>query len=98
MRSDGQSVSVLEAVMRGSIFAVSTLGLVSLVAATPASAGLGGEAAELVAARHNALAGDIVSARDAELLKRWGCLSGSRAAICQPRAHRRYKRRGRRRR
>jgi len=84
--------------MRGLIFAISILGLVSLVAATPASAGLGGEAAELVGARMNALAGDIVSERDAELLERYGCLSGSRAAICQPRSHRRYKRRRTRRR
>ncbi len=84
--------------MRRMIFAVSTLGLVSLVAAVPASAGLGGEAAELVNARANARAGGPVSARDRELLERWGCLSGSRAAICQPRGHRRYKRRWRRRR
>ena len=72
--------------------------LIMLVAAGPASAGAGGEAGELHAARLNALAGDIVSARDAELLERYGCLSGSRAAICQPQSHRRYKRRRRRRR
>ena len=84
--------------MRRFILAVSALGLVSLVAAGPASAGLGGEAAELVNARANARAGGPVSARDAELLERWGCLSGTRAAICQPRTHRRYKKRRRRRR
>ena len=84
--------------MRRFILAVSALGLVSLVAAGPASAGLGGEAAEVVAARANARAGGPVSARDVELLERWGCLSGTRAAICQPRSHRRYKRRRRRRR
>ena len=72
--------------------------LIMLVAAGPASAGAGGEAGELHAARLNALAGDIVSARDAELLERWGCLSGTRSAFCQPRAYRRYKRRRRRRR
>ena len=83
--------------MRRFILAVSALGLVSLVAAGPA-AGLGGEAAELVNARANARAGGPVSARDAELLERWGCLSGTRAAICQPRTHRRYKKRRRRRR
>ena len=83
--------------MRRFILAVSALGLVSLVAAGPASA-LGGEAAELVNARGNARAGGPVSARDAELLERWGCLSGTRAAICQPRSHRRYKKRRRRRR
>ena len=84
--------------MRRFILAVSALGLVSLVTAGPASAGLGGEAAELVNARANARAGGPVSARDAELLERWGCLSGTRAAICQPRTHRRYKKRRRRRR
>ncbi len=72
--------------------------LIMLVAAGPASAGAGGEAGELHAARLNALAGDIVSARDAELLERYGCLSGSRAAICQSQSHRRYRRRRRRRR
>jgi hypothetical protein len=72
--------------------------MIMLTSAGPALALAGGEAAELVAARMNALAGDPVSARDAELLERYGCLSGSRAAICQPRTHRWYKRRGRRRR
>jgi len=85
--------------MRRLIFAVSALGLVSLVAAAPASAGLGGEAAEVVNARANARAGGPLSARDRELLERWGCLSGSRSAFCQQqRGHRRYKRRWRRRR
>jgi hypothetical protein len=80
------------------ILALSALGMIMLTSAGPALALAGGEAAELVAARMNALAGDPVSARDAELLERYGCLSGSRAAICQPRTHRWYKRRGRRRR
>ena len=84
--------------MRRFILAVSALGLVSLVAAVPASAGLGGEAAELVNARANARAGGPVSARDRELLERWGCLSGSRSAFCQRLGNRRYKRRYRRRR
>ena len=74
------------------------LGLIMLTSASPASALAGGEAGELHAARMNALAGGPVSARDKELLERWGCLSGTRAAICQPRTHRRYKRRRRRRR
>ena len=80
------------------ILAVSAFGLIMLTSAGPASAGAGGEAGELHAARLNALAGDIVSARDAELLERYGCLSGSRAAICQAQSHRRYRRRKRRRR
>ena len=84
--------------MRRFILAVSALGLVSLVAAGPA-AGLGGEAAELVNARANARAGGPVSARDVELLERYGCLSGTTAsAFCQAQSHRRYKRRRRRRR
>jgi len=72
--------------------------LVSLVHVGPASAGLGGEAAELVNARANARAGGPLSARDRELLERWGCLSGSRSAFCQALSNRRYKRRRRRRR
>jgi len=34
-------------------------------------------------ARANARAGGPVSAHDAELLDRWGCLSGSRSAYCK---------------
>ncbi len=85
--------------MRRFILAVSALGLVSLVAAGPASAG--GELRETVAARANARANapyGPTNARDAELLERWGCLSGTRSAFCQPRAYRPYKRRRRRRR
>jgi len=39
-------------------------------------------------ARMNALAGGPVSAHDAELLRRWGCLSGSRSRWCSGHAHR----------
>ena len=73
--------------------------LIMLVAAGPASAG-GGEVQETVAARANARANapyGPTNARDAELLERWGCLSGTRSAFCQPRAYRPYKRRRRRR-
>ena len=80
------------------MLAVFAIVLVGLVPARPASAGLGGEAAELVNARANARAGGPLSARDRELLERWGCLSGSRSAFCQSLSHRRYKRRRRRRR
>lgn len=56
----------------------------SLVAIMPASAGgLGGEAAELESARANARAGGPVSERDAELLQRYGCLSGTDNAYCR---------------
>ncbi len=38
-------------------------------------------------ARGNARAGGPVSAYDAELLERWGCLSGTRNAFCQQIRH-----------
>jgi hypothetical protein len=38
-------------------------------------------------ARGNARAGGPVSAYDAELLGRWGCLSGTRSAFCQEIRH-----------
>ncbi|MCK5713155.1 MAG: hypothetical protein KAI25_10585 [Hyphomicrobiaceae bacterium] len=73
--------------------------LIMLVAAGTASAGGLTEAGELHAARLNANAGGPVSARDKELLERYGCLSGTTAsAFCQAQSHRRYKRRRRRRR
>lgn len=42
-----------------------------------------GAAAELEAARANARAGGPLSARDAELLERHGCLSGTQSAFCR---------------
>ena len=41
------------------------------------------EAGELEHARANARAGGPVSERDAELLERYGCLSGTRSKFCQ---------------
>ncbi|MGE0023648.1 MAG: hypothetical protein AB7S70_08470 [Hyphomicrobium sp.] len=38
---------------------------------------------ELEAARANARAGGPVSERDAELLERYGCLSGTNSAFCR---------------
>jgi len=38
---------------------------------------------EVEAARANARAGGPVSERDAELLTRYGCLSGTRSAFCE---------------
>ena len=38
---------------------------------------------ELEAARANARAGGPVSERDAELLERYGCLSGTKSAFCE---------------
>lgn len=38
---------------------------------------------EVESARANARAGGPVSERDAELLERYGCLSGTRSAFCE---------------
>lgn len=51
------------------------------VTSTPAFA-IGGEVQETEAARMNAQAGGPVSARDAELLQRYGCYSGTRSPYC----------------
>ena len=72
------------------ILAAAAVGLAALAASGPAVA-LGGEAMDLQAARMNALAGGPISARDAELLERYGCESGTRNAFCQALNHpRRY--------
>ena len=63
-------------------------GLVLLATSVPAAAGGLAEAGELEAARANARAGGPVSERDAELLERWGCLSGTRNAFCERLSHR----------
>ncbi len=57
-------------------------GMAMLAAAVPANAGGGGEATELEAARANARAGGPTNARDAELLHRYGCESGTRSPAC----------------
>ena len=76
---------------------VAAIFLVSLAASgTVAARGLG-EAAEVEHARMNALAGGPTNPRDAELLERYGCYSGTRSAFCQGLAHpRRYYRARRR--
>ncbi len=76
------------------------VGVIALAAAAgPAAAGGLAEAGELEAARANARAGGPVSERDAELLERWGCLSGTRSAFCHGLSHgvRYYRHRGARR-
>lgn len=55
----------------------------TLAIASPAAAAGLGTAMELEAARANARAGGPVSARDAELLERHGCLSGTRNDFCR---------------
>ena len=67
--------------MHKSIFAV--VGLMLVAASHPAAAGGLAEAGELEHARANARAGGPVSERDAELLERWGCLSGTQNAFCE---------------
>lgn len=47
---------------------------------------------ELESARANARAGGPVSERDAELLDRYGCLSGTRNAFCESRERRQTQR------
>jgi hypothetical protein len=54
--------------------------LCALTAFTPASADLPGE---VEAGRANARAGGPVSEHDAELVERWGCLSGTRNPVCE---------------
>jgi hypothetical protein len=67
------------------IFAV---GLAVVALSRSAGAGGLGEAAELEHARANARAGGPISERDAELLERYGCLSGTNSPFCRRLAHR----------
>lgn len=59
------------------------------LAVAPQSASAGGlvEAGELEHARANARAGGPVSERDAELLQRYGCLSGTNSPACHQGYH-----------
>ncbi len=63
-------------------------GFAMLAAPGPATARGLGEAGEVEAARANARAGGPVSERDAELLERYGCLSGTNSAFCKKLEHR----------
>ena len=69
------------------IIAATAVGLGALLASGPVLARGLGEAGELEAARANARAGGPVSERDAELLERWGCLSGTESAFCKKLIH-----------
>jgi hypothetical protein len=84
--------------MRGFRLAIAAAALAVVTFAGPAAAGGLVEAGELEAARANARAGGPVSERDAELLERYGCLSGTRSAFCQAQEGRRYSNRHRTRR
>lgn len=61
---------------------MAAVGAGALVAFGPADAQAGAYW-ELEAARANARAGGPVSDRDAELLERYGCLSGTESAFCK---------------
>jgi len=62
---------------------VAVVGLSMLAVSVPAAALGLGEAGELEAARANARAGGPISGRDAELLERYGCLSGTDSSFCK---------------
>lgn len=62
--------------------------LITFATLIPTEAYALAEAAELEAARANARAGGRVSERDAELLQRYGCTSGTINPVC-PGQHRR---------
>ncbi len=64
------------------------LGLMALAVSQPAAAGGLVEAGELEHARANARAGGPISERDAELLERWGCASGTDNPFCYNLSHR----------
>lgn len=74
--------------MPRTIMAMTVVGAGVLLAINPASARGLGEAGELEHARANARAGGPVSERDAELLERWGCLSGTESRFCKRLIHR----------
>lgn len=71
----------------------------SMLAISPPAQAFGGlvEAGELEHARANARAGGPVSERDAELLERYGCTTGTDNEVCerrdQPRRHPHHKHR-----
>jgi hypothetical protein len=61
---------------------IAALGAVALAAVAPTSVSADSYW-EVEAARANARAGGPTNARDAELLERYGCLSGTRSAFCE---------------
>ncbi|KAB2940821.1 MAG: hypothetical protein K8F92_09290 [Hyphomicrobium sp.] len=66
---------------------LAAIGFAALAASGPALAGGVTEGAELEHARANARAGGPVSERDAELLERYGCSSGTRSSFCRDQAY-----------
>lgn len=75
---------------------LAALGVAGLIVATPTMVAADSYW-EVEAARANARAGGPTNARDAELLERYGCLSGTRSSFCQRQSgERRYYRQPRR--
>ena len=70
-----------------SIARLAALGIAGLAVAGPTSVAAD-TWLEVEGARANARAGGPISDRDAELLERYGCLSGTRNAFCQRLEHR----------
>lgn len=66
--------------MRAAVWVAAGLSMLAL-SGEAAARGLG-EAVELEHARANARAGGPISERDAELLERYGCLSGTNNPFC----------------
>lgn len=71
-------------------FAVAAV-VVTIATSIPTEAYALAEAAELEAARANARAGGPVSERDAELLRRYGCTSGTINPVCPGQHYRPYR-------
>ena len=71
-----------------------TVLLAAGIALLAPSAGRADNFWEVESARANARAGGPTNARDAELLKRYGCLSDTRSAYCKRLAHRWGNKRG----
>ena len=69
------------------ILTVTSVGLGVLAGLGPGAAMGGGEAAAVEHARMNALAGGPTNAYDADLLQRYGCLSGTNSPIYHPHAY-----------
>ena len=69
--------------MKQIVLAVLALGVAGLCSLEPAFARGATAAGELEHARANARAGGPTNERDAELLERHGCLSGTRSSFCK---------------
>lgn len=69
--------------MKQVVLAVLAFGVAGCLSVGPTLARGASEAGELEHARANARAGGPTNERDAELLERHGCLSGTRSSFCR---------------